>query len=366
VVFAFSFAVVADLPAGQIGSVSVSRGFFNPTLKESVVLSLAVRSAGTVRAAVLDRDGYVVRTLPAQTPAGPANLTFAWNGRDEEQRVVPDEAYSFKIDFDGPAGRDQYFPATAESSFSTIKADYFDRSTGALAYTLAAPSRVHIQAGSATVDARSGATHGPVLKTLVNRAPRSAGSIVEHWLGFDESGTISVPDLPNFVVSIAATALPENSVITVGNRAETFAAFRDRRNGPSLLIHAAGNHQHHRGLTSDQDVAPDLDITLSGTNWIPGEKTWKSRSAKVLAMKIALHGPNAVNFAMQPGKVMVFLDGATIAEFPTSAVPDAIKIPFSSSGGPDHIVAVNWVTDYGPVAVNSLRVRQGSQRQQEK
>jgi hypothetical protein len=98
-----------------------------------------------------------------------------------------------------------------------LNADYYSARAGTLVYTLPVASRVHFQAGSAKPNAR-GEHEGPVLKTIVNREPRAAGRITEMWNGFDESGTIRVSDQPDFVLALAVAPLPENSILTYGNR----------------------------------------------------------------------------------------------------------------------------------------------------
>ena len=75
-----------------------------------------------------------------------------------------------------------------------------------------------MQAGTVQTDSKRGKATGPVLKTIVNREPRPTGPVIETWLGLDESGSFYVPDLRGFSVSVAATSLPENALISVGNQ----------------------------------------------------------------------------------------------------------------------------------------------------
>lgn len=352
-------ASAATLDAAPIGRVSTSRDFFNPGLSESVTVSSEVDRPGVLTFRIIDRDGFVVRRLPNVTAKVPGRYSFIWNGRSDNGETVPDEAYSFKIDFEHDGGAESYFPAAAAAhTHTTIRVDTYDRRTGALRYSLPKPSRVHVQAGSAKVNRATGATSGPVLKTIVNRAPRIAGSIVETWQGFDESGTIDVTALPDFVVSIAATPLPQNSVITVGNRRETFAESVARRDGLSLLPTHPPSH-HHGGLSTLDDISPSASLKPENAKWNDAEKTWTTSDAS-LRIALDLSGPGARRFASQPGRVMVFVDQEKVLEVKASVDLRHLAVPLSRSHRGAHVIAINWVSDYGPVAASSVRVRKSS------
>src|SRR6266567_2455373 len=218
------------IPAGAkpllIRDVQVAPAFFNPSLQQVATLSFTLASAGEASVLVLDRDGVPVRTLLSRTRFTAGHHTIAWNGRTDNGEVVADEAWSFKIDLHEGRTSASYFPAADNIApkMVEIAADAWDPVSGILRYKLPFPARVHIQAGSATIDPKTKAPSGPVMKTIVNREPRIAGAVIEQWDGFDESRTIRVTDLPHFVVGIAATPLPPSSVITVGNRQKTFVS----------------------------------------------------------------------------------------------------------------------------------------------
>lgn len=348
----------APVETRLLSSVAVSRDSFNPALGEHVSISATVSMAGSLEALILDRDGYVVRRLGTTEIAGPGIVAVKWDGRSDSGAPVFDEAYSFKLDFDGASGKDSYFPAAQPAKFFSVNVDSYDRRGGTLRYTLPSAARVHIQAGSATADPATGTPRGPVLKTVVNRAPRPIGSVVETWRGLDESGTIYVPDVPNFVVAIAATTLPENSVITTGNRSGRFINSIGRRQGRSVLPSLPAAH-HHVGLTAVEDVAPVLQSKPVGARWSATDKAWIAPDRK-LRFGISLSGPNAEGFAKQPGRVVVFVGQQNVLDVPASPTLGEISVQLPAGTGTTHIVAVNWVTDHGPVAATSFRVRGNS------
>jgi hypothetical protein len=115
------FAVVVCLfavsgIAGEIPSqvnVSVSRQFFNPSIGETVQITVGVPEAGRLTVLVLDRDGFLVRTLARDQSVSSRSASLVWDGTDNHQEVLPDEAYSLKIHFAGRTRRLTYFPARA-------------------------------------------------------------------------------------------------------------------------------------------------------------------------------------------------------------------------------------------------------------
>jgi hypothetical protein len=331
-------------------SATVSRPFFNPSTAETVVVNVAVPDSGKLTARVIDRDGYVVRLLVRDQLVHRGATALKWDGRDDLSRIVPDEAYSFKIDFVSGSHHETYFPANIPAPPVGIAVHSYDRYSGVLAYELPSASRVHIQAGTATTDG-AGHAEGPVLKTIADQQPRTRGAVIEQWNGLDESGTISVSDLPHFAISILATPLPENAVITVGNRATNFLAYAATHHGASLLAPVTG-HMHHSGLQAIDDVAPRLRLTLKDARWSESEKAWRTPNQNAV-VRLALEGPASDRFAMHSKDIIVFLDEQRVvtAQSTTPATEIALTLPDTGI----HTIAVNWVNGNGPVAVNALR-----------
>jgi hypothetical protein len=53
---------------------------------------------------------------------------------------------------------------------------------------------------------------------LAANEPRAAGAVIQQWNGFDETGSVYIPDLGGFTCWVETIELPENAIITVGNR----------------------------------------------------------------------------------------------------------------------------------------------------
>jgi hypothetical protein len=200
-------------PPRGISSVSVSRGFFNPGLGQTIGISLAVERPGLLTLLVLDCDGREARRLVSREPVEEGKLSRSWDGRDAAGEIVADGVYSLKIELRNSGRRDTYLPSGRKAKPVEVMVTFYDRQNGVVAYKLSAPSRVFLQARSFRVS-----------RTIVAGEPRAAGSVIDYWNGFDEGGKEYIAALPGFTISITATALPENAIITVGNRASRLLA----------------------------------------------------------------------------------------------------------------------------------------------
>ena len=178
---------------------------------------------------------------------------------------------------------------------------------------------------------------------------------MERWIGFDESRTIYIPDLPDFKMAIAATALPENSVICTGNRLKSFYDLLTKRKGSSLITFQSKDHTHHQGLSSLEDISPELILRPDG-QWSETEKWWVSAGNSVFVSG-SLAGPAAETFAHQSGtQIVLFVDGKLRERSPGNPSANFVySIPKLPPG--IHIVAVNWDSPYGPTATNSFRLK---------
>jgi hypothetical protein len=193
---------------GGISAVAVSRPFFNPSLGQSIEVSVVLRKSGLLSLSIVDSNGIVVRELATRAPTRHGKRAYVWNGRTAAGEVVPDEAYSIRIVLASRGERESYFPALRRVREINATTTFYDPQTGVVAYKLPAAARVRIEARS-----------GRSTRIVLGAEPRTAGSVIDHWNGFDESGRLYLPGEADFSLSISAAALPENAIITVGKSA---------------------------------------------------------------------------------------------------------------------------------------------------
>ncbi len=355
---AFLFLTVSSMFGAEtvIRSVSVNPTSINPTLGESVSINFTLAKPGKLTVQVVDRDGYAVRAIAHDHASAIGVNTYSWDGRDERGSVVPNEAYSFRIAWTDGNEHEIYFPADQPTSITAVTADYYAAKTASVAYSLAVPSRVHMQAGVARKNEKTGEMVGPVMKTIVNREPRTAGKIVDAWNGLDESGRINIADMRDFVLAIAATPLPENSVIAYGNNGLTFAEAALQRGGVSLFTQRPhASHAHHSGLSVLDDVSPALVIEPLNASWSQKDGAWRV-AGRTLRVRVRLVGPSAHNFSLQPGELYQFADATLLKRSRRpAATPAEVEIALPKADG-IRLISLNWRSDYGSVAANTIPV----------
>jgi hypothetical protein len=179
--------------------------------------------------------------------------------------------------------------------------------------------------------------------------------VAEHWDGFDESGTIYVPDFTDFVVAIAVTPLPENSVITYGNRERRFVDTIATRTGKSEIIAPASPHAHHRGLQTLDDLSPSLKLEATHLQWSAADRAWIA-DGSALDLSFVPTGPGAERFITQPGTIYTFVNQAEESRVKAGPVISMSSIPSGRLKPGLNVITINWVSDWGAVAANSLRV----------
>lgn len=336
--------------------VLVYPSFFNPSLGQKETIRGRVSWQGTLRATILDRDRFSVRSLePIQVT--PGEFKLQWDGKDQAGEVVPDEAYSLRLEISGPDAVEVYDPSEHYQPLpEEPKINFYSRQDGVLSYTLARPSRVHAQAGQARTDPVTKQRTEVVLKTLVDDAPRVTGPVVEKWNGIDEGGTISVPNLPDFVVAVLATPLPASSMIAVGNRKETFFAHAVRHRPAAATKPRdlrASTSRHHSGLTALEDQTPPLELKPSAA-WNSRTRGWEA--GLPLRVMVTITGEGASYFLSQPTELSVLVDGRETLHLQHPESPANIELPAGKLGQGPHQIAFNWISRLGPVAVNAMSV----------
>ncbi|HKI83678.1 MAG TPA: hypothetical protein VKA63_05010, partial [Candidatus Krumholzibacteria bacterium] len=306
--------------------VHLGRKFFNPSIGQKMGITIATAKPQSVSVELVDRDGYRIRRLTKRAVETPATLT--WNGRDDAGTVVPNEAYALRIR-DGETGKLIFDPVSKpQGAMESISGVIYSRQAGVLSYKLPVASRVHLEVGQAETMKKGGPPEGPVLEILVDRKPRVAGRVVEDWSGWNPSKQIYIPDLPQFAVGVAATPLPEDSIITVGNRKETFLSYaahiRGGRPHPRKLNNTM--HQHHRGLNAFEDRTPKLSLSSVSEH---GSGRWKLKRNRSLDFKAELDPSGALYFLTKTSELHVFLGIKEIYSKTCPSNPCVVRIPAS-------------------------------------
>ena len=213
--------VKPDMEPGPfaISDIAVDSRTFSPINGETVTITYKLSRPGKAIIKIFDPDMYLVRDLPGEVDKPGLNRVI-WDGRDLGGRVVPDGAYFFVIEaLDSERSLVTYDPVTFSGGESLVPVKLtYDQETRVVRYKLARDAWVKI---------RAGISGGPMLKTIVNLAPRLAGEKEEVWDGKDDSGNLEIIYKRDWKLMVEAISLPENSVIAVGNEEYDYFEYRN-------------------------------------------------------------------------------------------------------------------------------------------
>lgn len=194
----------------EISRVLIDTGSFNPTAGQTVNIGYHLAAPADVTLKIYGPNQELVRVLLDNAERSEGHHREEWDGKDDAHEVVPNEAYFFVIEAMGGGAKRVYDPLTF-SGGELVNPQSFEvrADEGIISYILPKASRVRI---------RAGVEKGPMLNTIVNWQPRVRGLCTEVWHGKDRQGVREFSRRPEAMVAEMSYALPENSIITIGNR----------------------------------------------------------------------------------------------------------------------------------------------------
>ena len=142
------------------------RRSFSPTCHcraKTAKLTVKLKEEETLDAAVVDADGDVVRSLVTGLAHGAGTVSFRWDGKDDDSRVVPDGGYRLQLEL-------------AEADRSVVLPRLVEVDTRAPEVTVLSvePRALSGESGSTTVEYRTSERASPTLLVDGTRAGRGA------------------------------------------------------------------------------------------------------------------------------------------------------------------------------------------------
>lgn len=199
------FSSLADAKPIVFGD--TGRGEFSPSRGESYPISFTLNESATVTILLYTADNYLVRTLSSDRLLAGTH-SIEWDGKDEEKIIVPDEAYTVVLQ--AVNGKSEVILDPRKYSGGEVEKDL--KATidpdGEISFSLSQSSRVQI---------RAGISEGPMMRSLLNWQPRTAGKNIFRWNGMDKDNLTNLLENSKYRLSIAAFRLPDHSIITTGN-----------------------------------------------------------------------------------------------------------------------------------------------------
>ncbi|MCI0618633.1 hypothetical protein L0244_37120 [bacterium] len=190
----------------------VSSESFSPSLGQRVSVTFRASEPGKITAEILDLSQKVVRTLASEdVKAG--FLKYDWDGRDANGAVVKNGCYLPRIRFES-TNDPIISPTETLLKEIEIKADYYERLSGVLSYTLPQSSLVTVKAEIVTKNKATGEIKHNVKKVIVENGARTTGKVIEYFDGYGDDG-VYLPN-GNYTITIAVKPLPPNTIIVYG------------------------------------------------------------------------------------------------------------------------------------------------------
>ncbi len=342
----------APLFGSLLSDVKISSVSFNPTRGDDVgiVYTLSVDAKVTVN--VYDADYGLIDVLAEDEKQNVGQVVLRWDGKDIEGDIVPNEAYFFTIEAKDKDIEEIYDPVTFSGGIEqTIKDAKVYRESNTIVYKLPQSVRVLI---------RAGIWGGPMVKSVVDWKPRIAGEITEHWDGRDHNSIMDVRDNRQMKLAAGYFTLPDNSMITYGNKDIDFREYKNTlaQGRPEKVerkrIKVNGKLSRHFKQKRVNDYAPEVAMKFFQKNKeitgdIPGI------SGKTL-VKVFFDEINEY-FSDQQYEVVFYLDGDFHAEEETGSSPfNWVWNPVGVKEG-EHVVTVNFTGFKGQIGVVSKKVK---------
>lgn len=338
----------------KISNVGVTAVKFNPSTGERVDIQFSLSANAQVTLRIFDADFELVKTLLEKENKKAGAHRVAWNGRDRDGAVVPDEAYFFTIEATDAAGRtDVYDPIifSGGETYAVAQID-FDKERNTLRYRLGHAGRVLI---------RMGTFRGPLLRTLVDWEPRPAGLRAEDWDGKDASGMVRLRDQPGFVASVTYFTLPENALIAAGNTSVSYYAYKAGQKTKRPKKEDRG-----RKLVSDRPIAPQaaeprsayqtpkIHVTFPGVTQVTPEGWPVLDGAAVV--RVAVDEKNKPLVENRKTEAYLFLDNRFLLEAETPQPSYDLRWDFSQTTEGEHVLTVNFLLDNDRIATASRKI----------
>lgn len=337
--------------AAAVEVVPYESSSFSPAQGEVFTVTLIGMKQGTSGSLELySGDQDLIVSLPFLENDGKA--VVEWDGRDLADEIVPDEAYAPVIRF--IEGNINEVVDYRHSSGGEELYDFDKRiAEGQIEYSLPADSRVLI---------RAGIKQGPMLRSIVDWYPRTAGFHAERWNGYDQDNVMDIAHDKGIGYLIAAYKLPTYSIITFGNTQENYRKYRERK-GWELPKMPLGNVRLERdgNRLSREYFQPLLQqrsprITVSMTTPNGENEVTKLDSLEEAVIHVSLHPDDEQYLIQSRYEVSFFVDNQFLAEEEQGYVPLRWKWSPSRFGlkPGKHVLTVNISGYEGQVGVKNL------------
>lgn len=238
-------------------------------------IKLFSQEDGVAEVSIFSPDGFLVRSLPKVRLTKNVQKAVVWDGKDNDDVIVPSEAYFPRVQFRLPNSKQvhiDYHPLLSSGGEIMPNIPFVIAKSNQISIRINKPSRIL---------ARAGITEGPLLRTLSSWQPYLSGRVDLDWDGRDSSGKIDIANMQNFNVFVTGYALPDGAIMiksasgTYSNYCKRIKHLPDLRKLRSNYI---ANYQrlseiYISGQCLLSDPVPTLDFKISDRGYAHAKVT---------------------------------------------------------------------------------------------
>ena len=353
-VFVFLFTISAYAHS-SVSVESYSKQEFSPAKRQTFTIPVKIDRPGEIQVEIYTPDGDLVRTLSGGKQQKAGIYDVVWDGKDQENSIVPDEAYIPVIKLVISAAENdvfQYDPRkTSGGEEVTLKAKI--NAQQQILFHLDKPSRIL---------ARAGVKSGPMMKSILNWQVRGKGRNMALWNGFDHDGLINLLEREDLALLVTGFALPRHSILTLGNKELSYNAWRKSKKWPSAMPDLGqvkferNGHRISRHYYLPRSVDIDPRLSLEIIDELPMNKEGIPIVSGPISLKVGMHDED--RWAMQQSlyEVAFFVDAEFLSEEEQGYVPLTWRWNPAGLKPGVHVVTVNVSGFNGQVGVKSLQI----------
>ena len=338
--------VMSQTQALSISHVSHKPSYIEVNTRIKIAIRFALDEAATVVLRIYDDREFLIKE---ERIAGfnKSDNTIIWDGRDNNGKRVPPEAYHYTLEASNGSDSVVYDPSDITGNdvveVSNLK---WDKKADSISYSVRKNTRVSLRIG---ID-----DGGPLLATILDWQPRARGVHKEKWDGIDSSGTVDIKRLVSAEIFGQAYSLSGNTII-----------FGPYQSDSEYVENIDTSHKRKRTYNSKKmfnyhgkDAASRSDFAID----VALPKDIKLNKDKLPIFKgsvpIRINIPKQELKRMQTNRFepMLFVDGTYISELESGFFPLTWRMHAKDYKEGEHYITINIRGYDGQVGSASRRI----------
>lgn len=251
----------------EVSNFTSDGAWFDPQAGETASFRFDSDQGGEAFVRIYGPDWREIGEVTVEEVVAGETTQVAWDGRDQDGNIVPDEAYFGVLEFFGADDDIVQIDRSVERAIGEVLVldAAYDAAAGGVRFRLAVPARVTLLAGI------SGG--GPLMNTLLSGVPYPAGEHVFPWDGRDQSGVIDLVAEERFQLFVSARELVAPVVIARGGDGPAYHSYTRDLSDAGIPIKEPVDPDVFGGaphlLPKPVDISPEPVFSLS----VPGAET---------------------------------------------------------------------------------------------